>query len=160
MLQNRYDGRDKWGHRDWQADWLRGLPGWRVASLSSEPPQCEWATTGLAPTLPPQRLTACKGNTGRARVKGRVRDRAEQKPQPQNQGEIMDGQKGRKESGENRQQRGAVTGSDKKGFFGREHLLSVPEQSLADSIFSLEEGKRLSTQSWTHTRACDVWWKM
>lgn len=56
-----------------------------MASLSSEPPQCEWATRALAPTLPPPRLAACKGNTGRARVKGRVRDRAEQKPQPQNQ---------------------------------------------------------------------------
>lgn len=57
-----------------------------MASLSSEPPQCEWATRALAPTLPPPRPAACKGNTGRARVKGRVRDRAEQKPQPQNQG--------------------------------------------------------------------------
>lgn len=63
-----------------------------MASLSSEPPQCEWAATGLAPTLPPPQPTACKGNTGRARVKGRVRDRAEQKPQPQNQGEMMNDQ--------------------------------------------------------------------
>lgn len=61
-----------------------------MASLSSEPPQWEWATRTLAPTLPPPRPTACNGNTGRARVKGRVRDRAEQKPQPQNQGEIME----------------------------------------------------------------------
>lgn len=58
-----------------------------MASLSSEPLQWEWATRALAPTLPPPRPAACKGNTGRARVKGRVRDRAEQKPQPQDQEE-------------------------------------------------------------------------
>lgn len=78
--------------RDRQASSQRGLPGWRVASLSSESPQCEWA-----PTLLPPWLAACKGNTGRARVKGRVRDRAEQKPQPQDQGETrMDNRDERK----------------------------------------------------------------
>lgn len=81
----RWDGKME-PERDRQADWQRGLPGWRVASLSSDPPQREWVTRALAPTLPPPRPAACKGNTGRARVKGRVRDRAEQKPQPQNQG--------------------------------------------------------------------------
>lgn len=68
-----------------------------MASLSSEPPQCEWATGALVPAPPPPRPTACKGNTGRARVKGRVRDRAQQKPQPQNQGETwMDNRDERK----------------------------------------------------------------
>ena len=56
--------------RERQAGWQRGLPGWRVASLSSEPPQCEWATGALAPTLPPPRPAACKGKTGRARGEG------------------------------------------------------------------------------------------
>lgn len=73
--------------RERQTGCQRGLPGWRVASLSSEPPQCEWATRARPPTLPPPRLAACKGNIGRARVKGRVTDRAEHKPQPQDQGE-------------------------------------------------------------------------
>lgn len=85
--------------RERQTRRQRGLPGWRVASLSSEPPQCEWTTGALAPTLPPPPPAACKGNTGRARVKGRVRDRAEQKPQPQNQEDNMDGQQERKKGG-------------------------------------------------------------
>lgn len=57
-----------------------------MASRSSEPPECEWDPWAPAPALPRPWLTACRGNTGRARVKGRVRDKAEQKAQP----EIMD----------------------------------------------------------------------
>ena len=35
-----------------------------------------------------------------------------------------------------------MTSGDNLFFVLKEHLLSVPEQSLADSIFSLEEAKR------------------
>lgn len=50
-------------------------------------------------------------------------------------------------------------------FFGSEHLLSVPEQSLADSIFSLEEASVKVLTARTHYRlsyweAIDIWWKM
>lgn len=60
-----------------EAGWLRGLPGWRVASLSSAPTQGERAATGLAPALSPPPPTACNGSTGRARVKGYAQSRAE-----------------------------------------------------------------------------------
>lgn len=59
----------------------------------------------------------------------------------------------------NRQQCEAVTGSDRKYFvsfsfffFGSEDLLSVPEQSLADSIFSLEEASVKVLTARTHYR--------
>lgn len=59
----------------------------------------------------------------------------------------------------NRQQCETVTGSDRKYFvsfsfffFGSEHLLSVPEQSLADSIFSLEEASVKVLTARTHYR--------
>jgi len=56
----------------------------------------------------------------------------------------------------NRQQWGAVTSSDRESFFfGSEHLLSVPEQSLADSIFSLEEASVKVLTARTHYRLSD-----
>lgn len=60
----------------------------------------------------------------------------------------------------NREQWGAVTASDRKQFvsffffffLGGGHLLSVPEQSLADSIFSLEEASVKVLRARTHYR--------
>lgn len=43
-----------------------GLPGWRVAPLSSEPPQSEWA-----PILLPPRLAACRDKHRRGQSDGR-----------------------------------------------------------------------------------------
>lgn len=49
------------------------------------------------------------------------------------------------------------------GGVGSEHLLSVPEQSLADSIFSLEEASVKALKA-THTidlaEATDIWRKV
>lgn len=42
-----------------------GLPGWRVAPLSSEPPQSEWA-----PTFLPPRLAACRDKHRRGQSEG------------------------------------------------------------------------------------------